>query len=823
MVQGIDLFFALFNNLAIFIALVTVYRYLLVQFKQTTRLKREFILGLSFGAFAIGCMYAKIPVFKGVIVDQRNAIVALSGAFGGPLPAFISALMTGAFRMHLGGEGAIGGTIGVGLAALAGIGLHVFRQRFSSIVHYAAGVVIATAIIMPGFLFLGDLRVGWQLMMDMSLPYGSAIFLGIFLGGLLMNREEARYQIELSFRASEKRYRALVEGTQDLITYTDSDGKLTFVNHVAGRIWGYAPPECLGRSAFDFIHPDDRPRTITWFEQCLAAKIQQAAIENRQVNAKTGQSHFILWSSSFHYNDSGELVGVGSIARDITEHKEAEALLRASEARYRSLFEYVPDGILITDQQGRILDANPMMCRMLGHDLGELTALHSSEIVSPSETPNLEPTLSQPEFKSGDFQTWRFRRKDDSVFAAEVLVAPMPDENLLAMVRDITPRQELEARLLQSQKMESIGQLAGGIAHDFNNILVPIMGYIELTMMQLEPGHKLQKNLERVREAAERAAGLTQQILAFSRKQVLEMKPLDLNEVVTGFSAMIQRLIGEDIEFHSVQAPDLHSVNADKGQLDQILLNLVVNAREAMPNGGSLTIETANAFLDAEHEKQHGEDQPPGQYVMLAVSDTGSGMDAETRSHIFEPFYTTKPLGESTGLGLATVFGIVKQHGGIIWVYSEPGRGTTFKIFLPRAEGGIQPPDVIEEEPASLQGTDTILVVEDDETVRQIVCEVLRAHGYDIIEAHSPIEGLQIAATKNNIDLLLTDVIMPAMNGRELYEKAAAIQPDIKVLYMSGYTDDVIVHHGILEEGVYFIQKPFTVKSLVQKVKRILS
>lgn len=382
----------------------------------------------------------------------------------------------------------------------------------------------------------------------------------------------------------------------------------------------------------------------------------------------------------------------------------------------------------------------------------------------------------------------------------------------------------LQAQLLQAQKMETFGRLAGGIAHDFNNILVPIIGYAELAMMDLASDDKLYSHLERIHEAAERAADLTHQILAFSRKQVLEMRVLDLNAVVANFKTMVQSLIGEDIDFETFPSPDLCRIKADHGQLEQVLMNLVVNARDAMPRGGKLTIETANIYLDEAYVQKYADTPSPGHYVMLAVSDTGHGMNTETQQQIFEPFFTTKEPGEGTGLGLATVFGIVKQHGGNIWVYSELNKGTTFKIYLPQIPDREHAVEIPQTEPESLSGTETILVVEDEAMVRKLVCETLAAYGYKIIEAQNGHDGLQrVSEYKEAIHLLLTDVIMPEMDGRELYQNVVATQPAIKVLYMSGYTDDVIVHHGILEEGINFLQKPFTVHGLMQKVRQVLS
>ena len=356
MVQGVDLFFALFNNLAIFIALVTVYGYLLSKIKRVIWYKRQLIIGFAFGIFAIGCMYARIPVFKGVIVDQRNAVVALSGAFGGPISAIISSILAGSFRIYLGGGGAIAGFIGVNLAALVGIGINRFSGCFDSLFKASITALIAVIVILPGFLFVGDVQTGWGLMKAMTLPYGSAIFIGVALGGLLLHREEERNQIEWLLRESEEKYRELIEGTRDLVTHTDKHGSFTFVNHVAQEILGLPPRECVGLSAFAFVHPDDRDQTMQWFENCVAQKKLQAEIENRQVNTKTGKSHDVLWSSAFHFDRSGDLVGVGSIAHDLTEYKQAEKALRASEARYRTLFECVPDGIIVADLNSCCLD-----------------------------------------------------------------------------------------------------------------------------------------------------------------------------------------------------------------------------------------------------------------------------------------------------------------------------------------------------------------------------------------------------------------------------------------------------------------------------------
>jgi PAS domain S-box-containing protein len=390
---------------------------------------------------------------------------------------------------------------------------------------------------------------------------------------------------------------------------------------------------------------------------------------------------------------------------------------------------------------------------------------------------------------------------------------------------DITERRSMEAQLLQSQKMEAVGRLAGGVAHDFNNVLTAIMGYSELALDALPEDHPEHNHIEEIRNAGERAAALTRQLLAFSRKQIFQPEVLCLNEVVDGMAKMLRRMIPEDVELVTVLDPALERVMLDPMQVEQILMNLAVNARDAMPKGGKLTVETANVELDVAYTKSHPEVQP-GNYVMLAVSDTGCGMDRETQAHIFEPFFTTKEKSKGTGLGLSTVYGIVKQSGGSIFVYSEPGKGTAFKIYLPRAEeapGERGPAAEKRPGPALPQGTETVLVAEDDETIRRMIYEILQYSGYAALEAGRGEEALRLAGEHAGpIHLLITDMVMPGMGGRDLAGRLAALRPGVRVLYVSGYTDDAIVRHGVLEPGLAFLQKPFKPEALLLKVRETL-
>ncbi len=404
-----------------------------------------------------------------------------------------------------------------------------------------------------------------------------------------------------------------------------------------------------------------------------------------------------------------------------------------------------------------------------------------------------------------------------------------PDESLLQMMADIGikigqfgERKQLEEELRQSQKMEAIGELAGGIAHDFNNLLTVIMGYTQLLLSLVGPNEPLRNEIEEIRKAGARAAALTRQILAFSRRQVLAPKVLDLNEVVTGIERMLRRLIGEDIELVTVPGPSLGLVKADPGQIEQVILNLAVNARDAMPQGGCLTIQTENVEPEEPVTPQQAVVQP-GSYVMLTVSDTGCGMDAATQARIFEPFFTTKAKGKGTGLGLATVYGIIKQSSGYIFVSSEPGRGATFKIYLPRV---MEKAKAVEHErmlAETLQGSETILLVEDEEMICDLASRVLRSHGYRVLGAQNADAALRMSQEhRAPIHLLITDIVMPGINGRELAERLAPVRPDMKVLYISGYTDDSHVLQDVAQAGIAFLPKPFTPDDLARKVREVL-
>lgn len=500
--------------------------------------------------------------------------------------------------------------------------------------------------------------------------------------------------------------------------------------------------------------------------------------------------------------------------------------IRESEERYRALFTGAVDGILVMDGQGRYVDANPAVCAMLGYTRDEILEKKIGDL-SPAEKRELNKTMFQELTHNGKVEgAYALQRQDGQLISVEFTAAQAGPNLYLAILRDITQRLSLENQLRQSQKMEAVGQLAGGVAHDFNNLLTGIKGYIELALNSLAPEAPLYQGLREANHSVDLATALTRQLLTFSRRQIIAPRVLNLNDEIANFNKMLQRLIQEDIEIKTTAAPDLWNVNADPAQIEQVIMNLVVNARDAMPDGGLLHIETANVTLEANDLATPGfvEAGPvrPGRHVLLCISDTGSGMDRATLSHIFEPFFTTKETGKGTGLGLAVVYGIVKQHGGHLRIESAPGRGTTFKIYFPAVEARTAAPP--REKSARLpQGTETILLVEDHEVVRKASARSLEHYGYTVLTAGNAEEAMQLfQAHRDEIALLVTDVVMPGMGGEALYKRLSAERPELKVLYVSGYTANMLPSHDAAEILRPFLNKPYTPQGLAQKVREVL-
>jgi PAS domain S-box-containing protein len=511
------------------------------------------------------------------------------------------------------------------------------------------------------------------------------------------------------------------------------------------------------------------------------------------------------------------------------QRRAAEAALRASEERFRALVENSSDALLLLDAVGRVTYITPSSPRHLGWRPDQMIGRSIFDFIHPDDREQLGHRMTEVLQRPGHSLTdvGRLLHADGAWRVMEgVAVNRLNDPSVAAIVlnvRDITDRRRLEDQLRQAQKMEAVGQLAGGVAHDFNNLLTAILGYCNLMLDDLPREDPLRADLEEIHSAGERAAALTRQLLAFSRRQMLQPQVVDVNTIVRQLEKLLRRLISEDVELVTALAPNLMPVRVDPASIEQILVNLAVNARDAMPLGGRLTIETANVELDGAYALAHVTVKP-GRYVMLAVSDTGQGMDEATRARVFEPFFTTKEQGKGTGLGLATVYGMVKQSGGYIWVYSEPGRGSVFKVYLPHAEQRVAPPaeHLGRRHTDDMHGWETVLLVEDEDAVRALAREVLRRHGYIVLEARHGVEALRAAERHtDDIHLMVTDVVMPHMSGRDLVERLSTVRPKMKVLFMSGYTDHAVMHRD-LTPGSAFIQKPFTPEAFARKVRAVL-
>jgi PAS domain S-box-containing protein len=618
----------------------------------------------------------------------------------------------------------------------------------------------------------------------------------------------------------------------------DLQGRHTFVNPAAAMMLGYEIEELLGQPSHSTWHHTRADGSHYPEEACEIRGATRDGMVHRastEVFWRKDGTSFPVEFASTPIRREGELAGAVVTFTDITERKRAEDTLRDSEERYAAIFRGAAEGILVAELGAkRFIYANPSVCRMLGYSEEEMKCLGVQDI-HPAES--LEHVLGEFAAQARGEKSLAVelpcRRKDGSVIYADVTASGMVLSQMRCVVgffSDVTERKRADAehaklaeQLRMSQRMEAIGSLAGGVAHDFNNLLSVILSYVEFAIEGVREGDPLKDDLLEVKKAGERAAALTRQLLAFSRKQVLQPVSLSLNQVAAGVEKMLQRILGEDIDLVLALAPDLGLTLADPGQLEQVVMNLVVNARDAMPEGGKLTIETSNVEVGEEHAARHVA-VTPGSYVQLAVSDTGCGMDGQTRARIFEPFFTTKERGKGTGLGLSTVYGIVKQSGGNIWVYSEPGQGTTFKVYLPRdlsaTTATASKPSTV---PSRSTGTETILVVEDEEALRKVALRTLDAAGYTVLTAADGDTALLTSAQHaGDIHLLLTDVVMPRMGGRLLAQALSKVRPAIKVVYMSGYSDNAIVHHGVLDAGTHFLAKPFTSANLARKVREVL-
>jgi len=623
-------------------------------------------------------------------------------------------------------------------------------------------------------------------------------------------------------RASQLKLKTIVDSALDAVITMDDRGLITGWNRQAEAMFQWTAAEAVGRTLAELVIPlPQRDAHVRGLARFLATG--QGRMVNRRSEVIATRRDGLEFPVELTVVPSRQGDGwmFAASVRDITERRRAEEALRESEERHRALVDYTFDGFVITEN-AVVREANRGYAQMFGYAVDEVIGMPVEAFVAPESRAAVAERIRLGE--EGAFAVVGVR-KDGSRIALETIAKSYTHGGRrvrLTALRDVTERRQLEEQFRQSQKMEAVGRLAGGVAHDFNNLLTVITSYSQLLLDDLGVADPRRADLEEIRKAASAAATLTRQLLAFSRQQVLDPKVLDLNAVVATAGKMLKRVIGEDIELTTVLDRDLGTIKADPGQLEQVIMNLAVNARDAMPVGGKLTIETANVELDSAYTQEHRV-VTAGPYVLLSVSDTGLGMDEATQARIFEPFFTTKEKGKGTGLGLATVYGIVKQSDGFVWVYSELGHGTTFKAYFPRVDGQPDTTGPVEATPASLHGTETVLVAEDAGGVRAVARQVLKRHGYVVLTAADGQTALDLAGEQEGpIHLLVTDVIMPEMSGRQLADRLRELRPSLKVLFVSGYTDDAVVRHGILEPGIAFLQKPFTPESLARKVREVL-
>ena len=704
MVGGTDLFLGLFNNLALFIILVAVYGILNSYFEKSALLTRQTAVGFVFGLFAIVCMHVKIPVAEGVIVDQRNAFVALSGAFGGPLSAVFCAVMTGTYRIYLGGSGALAGVIGVGLSAVAGVGFYMLRDRIDSVFKAAISALAATIIILPGFIFYKDLQTGWNLLKAMSLPYGLAIFLGIFLVGLLLAHEEHRHTAEVEQKKSEKRFRDLFESLIDVSYRTDSEGNLIVISPSSEKVFGYRPEEALGRQIANIYR--DPTRRDDFMDQIR----RDGHVENfeAEIRKKDGSFVWVSTNAKLLTNAEGSIIGIEGVTRDVSQLKKSEK------------------------------------------------------------------------------------------------------EKL-----------DLEESLRQSQKMEAIGTLAGGIAHDFNNILAAIIGYSEVAMDEIPESSPTRQSIQEILNAGIRAKELIRHILTFSRKSEQNYEPVQVHLIVEEALKLLRASIPASVDIRQDIDCQCGTIIANPTELHQIVINLCTNAAQEMENkDGVLSVSLEQLDLSTDN-LQKDPTLTPGPYVKLSVSDTGHGIDPDNIDRIFDPYFTTKEVGKGFGMGLAVVHGIVKRYNGMITVESKPAEGTTFNVFFLKAGEAEQ--QAVKEIDSLPTGNERILLVDDDESVVNVIKQLLEGLGYQVTSKNCSRETLELfSAQPNAFDLIITDQTMPEMTGEQLAKELINLKPGVLIILCTGYSsvidDKKAKAIGIRE----FIMKPVDKKELAITVRRVL-
>jgi len=638
-----------------------------------------------------------------------------------------------------------------------------------------------------------------------------------------------RKEAELALRAERDRAQRYLDAAEVILLALDVQGRITLVNRYARSVFGWTEEELLGRDFIEFCVPA-RIRDQTREKLSSVIGETDTSVINNPIVTSSGEERMIEWRTTFLRDEEGRVVGTFSSGTDITKQDQAIEALRTAEERMRFALEGANVGIWDMDYTTGMLRWSETIEAHYGLAPGTFDGRFETfvERTHPDDRASLLETVGQAMKSGADFTTLNRSIWPDGTIrqlagAGRVHLGENGEPlRGVGISQDVTERYTLEAQFQHAQKMEAIGRLAGGVAHDFNNLLTGILGYCELLLTDTAPDDPRREDIAEIQKAGTSAAGLTRQLLAFSRKQIIEPTLLDLNEVVAGLEAMVGRLIGEDVTIQLRLALEPALVKADRGQVEQVIVNLAVNARDAMPKGGTLTIETANVELDENYTKTHLSVKP-GKYVRLTMSDTGTGMSPEVQARLFEPFFTTKEVGKGTGLGLATVHGVIARSGGSVNVYSELGTGTSFKVYLPRADARDQVVDAAPPAVRTDAGTSTILVVEDAEGLRELARRLLERQGYTVLIAANGDEALRLFEANPSIDVLLTDVVMPGTSGPDLSRQLIKRRPALKVIYMSGYTDEAIVKHGVLNPGIALLNKPFTSEALGRKIREVLS
>jgi PAS domain S-box-containing protein len=858
----------LVNNAALLLALCLFYDLLVLQRAGHPPLQRA-LTGAILGGIGIAVMSNPWPFGNGVAFDTRSVLLCISGLFFGTIPALVAMVMTAAYRLYQGGAGAWTGVAVIISAASIGLGWrHLRKNRVEGIPPfelYVLGLLVHVVMLLLMLTLPRDmaLRVLSAISMPVMLIYPLAT---LFLG-MLMSGQEQRRRIEGALARERALLRAVLDSAPDAIYVKDAAARKIITNPADLANMGKTEAEVLGKLDREIYPPEVAAR---FYADDLAVLQSGQPLINREELAtmQSGEERWLLTSKLPLRDESGQIIGLVGIGRDITERKRAEQALRESESKYRALFESAAAPIWEEDfsqvkayfaqlraagvQDWRDYFQNHLeavkQCAALVRVVDvSATALALFRASSKEELLRDLPAFFDEESWPTFTEEMIALAEGRGAFEGEIAIRGLQGERMWLLLRllvspesretlarvlvsfvDITARKEaeekralLEEQLMQSRRLESVGLLAGGVAHDLNNMLSPILGYAEILRDELPADSPHQTDVREISRAGERARDLVRQLLAFARKQMLEMKPLDLNQVIGELARMLRRTLRDDIALETDLAPGLGAIRGDSGQIGQVLLNLAVNAQDAMPQGGTLRIETSAVRVDEAFAASR-EEVKPGDYVRMTVRDTGAGMDKETMSRLFEPFFTTKEVGRGTGLGLATVYGIVRQHDGYIEIESAPGAGSVFRVYWPQAGEAIAPVET-EEAAAPARGAETILAVEDQSQVREMVCRMLRRQGYKVFAASNGRAALEIAAAHSGeIQLLITDLIMPGMNGRALYEHLRQAQPELRALFMSGYSEEEIGDHGALEEGMAFIQKPFTMPAFIAQVRHSL-